>query len=313
MAIFLVNIVRAQENPRAIPNKFLTALKNDTGYSRFQAEVNGWIKKAKGRNTNSLQVKQIFQRNSALLTNLKNKYGGEATDGASKKYKIPNIRNIHSMSMTKLKLSDIGVAKTMGPPFTKWELSELTNTSTLSTEHWDPGGEHYFTVYESTTWSPDIKTAHKGFTTSIKVPDNVQIIAARVKFEYSFFFTGWDTYGSKCGLQMVVGANKDFRSTTLDNWTDTTIFSSSANYMKVKYCVIDVFMPFDSITTNYGELHAEKQGEFTVDGLVKPNDNLQFNIGAGFMEGSQFGVYGHYLYGEVKLKKVTVTFLKTLN
>jgi hypothetical protein len=48
-----------------------------------------------------------------------------------------------------------------------------------------------------------------------------------------------------------------------------------------------------------------------MDGYVTPGTKIKFYIAPGYMAGSVYGINGHYLYGEFRLKKATVAFLKS--
>ncbi len=302
----------AQKDPPAIPNKYMLAVKKDSAYSRFQAEVHKWIVKANGRNTYAPQVKALFDGNNSMLSRVRKQFDAEGSVNTAERHMNPKLLKINpAIAKLLLHVGEIGVAKTM-VPFTSWAYCDLINATTIHNEHWDANGENFFSVLESTSWAPSMKEGHQGFTMGKKVPDNPQIIAARVTFDYSFFYTGWDTYGAKNGMELVFGANKYFRSPTLDAWTDTAVFNPGINLPKTKYCILDIFLPLDSITVNFAEVHAQKAGSFTVEGLVKPNEYLSFNVGAGYMKGSVYGLNGHYLYGEFRLTKATITFLKSM-
>ena len=303
----------SQKNPSATLDKSVAASNKDTAYQRFRSELHKLINKAKGRNTFAAEAKQLFQRNQALLNRVNNQYHRSIMMTRAKPLKAKTYRVDPSIAKWSFGMQS-KTTKSMAP-YQAFHYVELANAGTLALEHEDlAAGEVFYHVMETTSnWAPSFKEAHTGFTAYAKVPDDPSIIAARVKIEYSFYYTGWDTYGSNNGIELIFGPDKKFRSPVLDAAVDSFAYSPGHNFCNCKYTVIDILKPMDSITTSIQEVHASKEGSFTVDGYVKPNDQLDFNIGAGYMRGSVYGFNGQYLYGEFRLKKATITWLKTAN
>jgi hypothetical protein len=285
-------------------------VENDTAYTRFRAQVDAVIKKAKARNTNIAEARLLFSQNKSLLqkANLRLKQSG----------KINNVQPMNArllkVNAELLKLAKVGQALLPASmkPLSSFSYSTLANGSTISLLKNDLAiGEIHYTVDPEDNWGPTFKDVHQGFYSEILVPNDATIIAARVHFDWEFYYTGWDTYGANNGIQLVVGVEKNkFISPGL-NAMDSVTFNPLYFFYHAKFKILDILLPLDSITTDVAEVHAEKQGSFTMDGYVTPGTKIKFYIAPGYMAGSVYGINGHYLYGEFRLKKATVAFLKS--
>ena len=211
-------------------------------------------------------------------------------------------------------LAALNLNQSFGKPYQSWGYIQLANASTATLLQNDlQNGEIDFSILPTTSWAPSFKDFHRGFRVSAKVPNDPAIIAAQVTFEYSFYYTGWDTYGASNGIQLVLGPSKNFISQALNNLVDTAVFEAAYNIPPVQFKVIGTLLAWDSISSEIEEVHADKAGSISITGYVKPNETVNFAIGAGYMHGSVYGINGHYLYGEFRLKKATISYFKTLH
>jgi hypothetical protein len=317
-AIILVSLqpLVAQINKSISSAKFKEAAKSDTAYARFQSELNSWIQKASGRTTYGAEVRELFHRKKTVLARAYQQFGTPVTGLQNTK---PVLRKPYAINpelaknFGKLKLHN---EKTISPPAQgNWHYVDLSNANTITTTTVDNNTcTIIYNVPQTTIGAPSMKQAHYGFKAQMDTPADPGIIAARIRFEYSFFYTGWDTHGAHGGIHLVFGTrrNNEFNSEALTAWTDTTVFAPGNYVESAKFCIIDQLLPSDSIAGEFGELHADKEGSFTFDGYIKPNAHLLFYMGFGYDAGSEYGINGHYLYGEFRIKKVTVTYYKSL-
>lgn len=314
LALLLSQIAFAQRDLSGIPDKFLTAANKDTAYVRFQAELSSLIKKANGRTTYAAEATQLFARNKNMLERVNRQYRRQESMNRSGFKPKSTVRKINP-ELLKLtaSLSMVKFSQQFKKPYQGWGYCELANASTATLLKNDTqNGEVDFSIYPSSLWAPSFKEFHRGFRVTATVPDNPSIIAARVEFEYSFYYTGWDTYGASNGIQLVLGPSKNFNSPPLKASTDTAAFLLGYNISATRFNIMDILLPWDSISGEIAEVHVTKEGSITVEGYVKPKETIDFAIGAGYMQGSVYGINGHYLYGEFRLKKATITYLKTL-
>ncbi len=310
-AILFGQMALAQRDLPAVPDKFLTAAKKDTAYLRFQTELNALIKKAKGRTTYATEAASLFAQNKNLLERVNRQYNrGENMNRSGFKPLTLKINPEILKLMTGL--AKVNLQRSFEKPYKNWGYVHLANASTAELLQNDlQNGEIDFSVYASSPWAPSFKDFHRGFRAVAKVPNDPDIIAAQVHFEYSFYYTGWDTYGASNGMQLVFGPSKNFISQALNSSTDTAVFAAGYNIPPVRFTILGIMLPWDSISTEIKEMHADQEGAFSITGYVKPNETVDFAIGVGYMHGSVYGINGHYLYGEFRLKKATITYLKT--
>lgn len=315
VALLLSQVALAQRDLPAAPDKFLAAAQKDTAYVRFQAELNTLIKKANGRSTYAAEAANLFAQNKNLLERVNRQYQRQESMNRSGFKPKSTVRKINPEILNQMaKLSMLLLHQSFKTPYKEWGYVHLANASTAQLLQNDlQHGEIDFSIYPSTLWAPSFKDFHKGFRVSAKVPNDPSIIAAQVHFEYSFFYTGWDTYGASNGMQLVFGPSKNFISPGLNGLTDTAVFASGYNIPPIRFTIMETLLPWDSVSTEIKEVHASREGSFSITGYVKPNETVDFAIGAGYMHGSVYGINGHYLYGEFRLKKATITYLKSLS
>lgn len=304
----------AQINKAISSVKFREAVKADTAYARFQSELKYWMDKANGRTTYAKEVKALFDRNKPLLAKVYRQYGDPAMDikGATM-YSRKKPVQLNSLTFKNIShLLPFSVTTQTGPPMMDtWRCSDEFNSSPLDAHRNKLTGEIIYTVYDTYFHAPSFVQHHDGFITVMDVPEDPTIIAARIKFDYSFFYTGWDTHGASNSIQLVCGfpRNNQFHSEALMNSTDTLLTKLPCQQ---RICIMEELMPADSIAGEFGEVHINKQGSYTIDGYTKPGSHLYFYVGFGYAKGSHYGMNGHYLYGEFKVKKVTVTYYKSM-
>src|SRR5690606_26456318 len=147
----------------------------------------------------------------------------------------------------------------------------------------------------------------RGFGEKVTVPSDPQIIAARVKFDYSFAYDAWDSYGAKSAIDLLVRAGINFNSTAYNGLPD--VYGGGAPTDRWKK--LATLMPLDSVMTDYGEFHATADSSVTIEGYVTPGSDVDFRFGFGFPKGTHKGVTGNYHYAEFVLKKITVTYYKS--
>lgn len=315
LALLLSQMAFAQRDLPAMPDKFLTAANKDTAYVRFQAELNALIKKANGRTTYAAEATQLFAKNKNMLERVNRQYRRQESMNRSGFKPKSTVRKINPDILNLMtNLSMLNLNQSFKAPYKEWGYIHLANASTAELLQNDlQHGEIDFSIYPTTPWAPSFKDFHKGFRVVAKVPNDPSIIAAQVHFEYSFYYTGWDTYGASNGMQLVFGPSKNFISQGLNGLIDTAVFASSYNIPPVRFTIMETLLPWDSVSTEIQEVHASREGGFSITGYVKPNETVDFAIGVGYMHDSVYGINGHYLYGEFRLKKATITYLKSLN
>jgi len=317
-----------------VAERFATEAGKDPGYKKFKAELETLLKDAKGSNTNAAAVKALFARNTAMLNGLYRESNIEAPVQTAMSKVVRPYRTMHIASvLDKMKIAGASLVQQKTPPY-------------LVTWLWANGG--YPDTYPDSSLSQFAvgKTAmvyqnnptsivrrlgryYQGPFQSFKVPSNPEILAAEIRFEYSFLYTAWDTYGGITGVELLVRGGQNFVSADLKNlsaadgsdWNHQPYYvGNPTDYSIYNYAegdsfkVAKVLYPRDTVSTNIQEFHAQDDnGTFVMRGYVIPGSTLMFNFGPGFMLNTRRGLNGNHHYLEFRLKKITVTYLKSAN
>jgi len=290
-------------------------LKN-SAYTKLRSEVDILSQNASGKNSNAAAVKLLFIRNKILLQNLYGKAGlqnAEAMTANTKRLYVFNPKGIQSKLVKYIKLPSATTLVRTAPYDDDWKRTGYPNGNMPAP--FDTAASNFGTGKIAITSNPCNNTSYcylgthsTGFLEKIKVPSDPYILAAQIKFDYSFDYTGWDTYGAKTAIDLVVKASDNFNSATYKELPNGPVVFSNFAYKKA-----GVLLLLDSIITDFGELHASANASFTMEGYVTPGTDIELHFGFSFPVGTNKGLNGCYHYGEFILKKITVSYYKSAN
>jgi hypothetical protein len=301
-----------------IIQKFATEATKDPAYLKLRAEVDALSKTATGKNTNASAVKALLARNNMLLKRIYTKIGIEAPQVMNikrpKKVINPLIYSKASI-LGKMVQVNQQIFKTETPPYdASWFQSNqagFNNVYPDTTASLFSAGKTIF-IYGPPPNPVKVRLGQycQGYLQAFTVPSNPEIIAAEVKFEYSFFYTGWDTYGARTGMDLVVKADNKLNGSS---YNELPVYDFPYSTQNVRWKKAATLYPADTITSDFGEFHATADSSFTIEGYVTPGSAITLQFGFGFPIETVRGLNGSYHYAEFILKKITITYYKTAN
>ncbi len=278
-------------------------LKKDTGYNRFQKELDQLRKTAKGKNTNASAVKSLFARNKTMLTNVSNSNKvstGPSAVMAGVKLQVYNIKD-------KLKLVENPGFGFIAPYSDHWLGREWDQRPSFHDGGTDTSiGKMAYTYYYDDNFWGSLGGASVGFKQTIRVPANPDIVAARVEFEYSFHLTGWDTKEASFRVGLLVQCV---------NFVSAQFLALPELYMpgmypEDKWRRVKELTPVINITEDVKDFEYNDETPFVIEGNVVPGTDMTLSIGPGYRPGDHEGIYTCYHYGEFRLKKIKVSYMK---
>ena len=273
--------------------KFATEAKKSPAYTTLLADIDALSRKANPRNTNAEAVKSLFEKNSPLLRSLYTKAGAEFPKlMTAKSLTRPTYVIIKNNSfLSKFKNSGQSLTKIVTAPFEdSWRRMAGHNNDggypDSSTSQFATGK----TVLLSNTvsfcatnpgWTGcKLGFCQQGYLQKFTVPANPEIIAAEVKFEYSYLYTGWDAYGGITALDLVVKADTKINSSSYNELPDGPLVEPGSNPDRWKKMA--TLYPLDTIDAEFGEFHANGESSFTIEGYVTPGSQFEVRVGFGY-------------------------------
>jgi hypothetical protein len=299
------------------------ALDSDKDYQVFKKKLDEISQSANGRNSKVDEVKKLFFDNKSLFQGLQSKYAVRALT-PSKIARYQTVDTNGSVLKRQLglyrKLGNLGkFERKILPPYTQkwsfwysvyggtWRLRE-TNTN-------EAAGRIGFTVNQTDAFY--LSSGTVGFQQDFTVPSDPTILAAKITIDYSFFFTGWDTYPADLGVGLFLNVSPNFNSAYV-NQLPGYMSMLGLNTWKD----LGDLVPRKAVPTlgEVAEFHADVDSSFTATGYVSPGSVLTFRMGTGYIQRtsgqqtfySQRGMHGTYHYGEFIIRKITINYLKTL-
>jgi len=305
-----------------VMEKLATAANRNPEYKKLTAQIREFSQTATPNKTNADKVKALFSNNTQLFKNLYTGAGINApqTLRSAKPFKTISLSKLSSLvALKKLKLiGNQEFTKTITPPFQDaWEYnfdhsndggypdSSLSDFATGLLAFKANSGANCETYPNAN--SCKLGLYQLGYQQQFKVPNNPEIIAAEINFEYDYLYTGWDTYGAITGIDMVVQANNKLNSQSFNEMPDYSLSDYGSLGIWKKMATI---YSLDSVDASFGEFHANGSSSFKLEGYVTPGTTIEIKIGIGYPSGTKRGMYGCYHYGEMKLKRITVKYYK---
>jgi hypothetical protein len=301
-----------------VVEKFNAEAIKDPAYIGLKADLAALSKSAKGRNTNANAARALLARNSELLKAIYKRANLEAPqpmDGRQPK-KVQLKPGLQSMLLSKAILMGEKLNKTETPPYDKeWHGGDYVYMSGV------PDTSSSVFLAGKTVMSYGMPASPiairlgqyiQGYKQNFTVPSNPAIIAAEIKLEYSFIYDGWDSYGARLGMDLVLNI-KNISGTDYNNLPDYYLQNTNYGAYNTNHKHIATLYPSDTIETDFGEFHAAADTSFTVSGYVTPGTVIELVMGAGYDKYTVRGLNGSYHYAEFILKKISVHYYKTAN
>jgi hypothetical protein len=297
-----------------VVEKFYTEARKDPAYLKLKAQAAQLSNDARGTNTNAAAARALFTGNTDILKNLYQKSGIGAPQPMKMhfyNYSAPVARTkassflIHMTSIVPLK------TKTATPPYKddwEWDNQPLGNIMP------DTSSSIFSNAKTVIFYGPPQTDARirmgqyfKGYFHQVTVPSDPLIVAAEVKFEYSYIYTGWDTYGARLGIDMIVQAKN------LNGSAYNALPGYDSSYSSYDWKYAATLYPAVTIDTEFGEFHSSGNSSFSLEGYVIPGTAIDLRLGLGFIKNTVRGLNGSYHYAEFILKKITVKYFKSAN
>jgi hypothetical protein len=298
-----------------VPEKFTSMAAKDPAYITFQKEFNALVKSCKGANTNAGAFKKLFTDYRSLFTALYTKAGMKPSQPMSVNRSRMNTKLVAAFNSPALKnVVAMAMQSDFLPPFDKswWNSGHpITNDP----PPFDTAGSSFASGKVIATVNSAISPGKaylgiygRGYTKKIKFTNNPEVLAAKIQFHYSFDYTGWDTYGAKTAINLILRtSNNNFNSSAYDELPPPSPFHA----LNDRWKVIANLLPIDSVTTDFDEIHLAADSVFSIEGYITPGSETDFMFGFAYPQGTNRGLNGCYHYGEFILKKITVTYYKS--
>ena len=325
----------AQEKWKAEFTKFSTAGKKSPGYQQFQQKLTQLINNAKDSATNFSKVKYLFSGNKPLLNEMY-KIAGIApakklssqqplTDYYTKAKTAGKYILDRNLARDVLATAGLVVSKTERVPpsfFAIWTFGNYPNREMprpVNYSHESATSKISFTSRRCD--GPDdcyLGVFAIGYPNLIPVPDNPEIVKATVVMEYSFLYTGWDTYGANTAVELMLRTNNKIISRQVNDLPNSTLIKPTYTYPVGTtiatptdgWKTAGILLPPVAVTTDVQEIATRKNGTISFEGYVTPGSNFEVYLGIGYPPATNKGLHGCYHYSEFLLKKMTITFLK---
>ncbi len=281
----------------------LTLLKKDTAYSLFMNKLDAIMKTAKGRKTNAIAVKALFENNKMMFQRLQKKYD---IDGLKVTTSNPvvSVKPLEISAQEKPKILPVNI-KLYKAPFTEKKIFTFDDEDTPAQETGSDASTGKIAYTTATDHCILLGPAVYGFRQKITVPSDPLITYAKVRFYFSFYHTGWDTYYAQVQFYLALKASANFicydynqmesAGYPMENWK--TPFKLAPNLSCTDFTVV----------TDFNRI---LDSSFAIEGYVTPGSDLNFIIGPCHRSNNYVGNSGSYHYSEFILKKITVTYLK---
>lgn len=328
--------ISAQDNWKKEFDQFKTAAKTNTGYLQLRQKISDLIDAAKDSTTNFLKVKNLFSSNKPLLTESYTKAGINPVKKLSVQQPLTAYYNrvktagklILDRDLVREALATAGLVVTKiekVPPsfFALWVFNNYPNREMprpVNYSHESATSKISFTSRRCDGAEDCYQGVFAiGYPNNITVPNNPEIIKAKIVLEYSFMYTGWDTYGANTAMELMLRTGNRFVSTQVNDLPNSSLIKPDFVYPSGTlittptdgWKTAGIMLPPVSVTTDVQEIGARKNGTISFEGFVTPGSNFDVHLGIGYPPGTNKGLHGCYHYCEFLLKKMTVTFLKS--
>lgn len=292
--------------------KFAAEAAKNPQYVSLKSQLEELSRTATPQNTNAAAVKRLLTQNRALLKSLYTKAGVDAPEGgdaANKRRtsKIVSMNISKSVLNSKWKPVHPQLTKIVTPPFAGKYIVIDHNYFTPDTTMSNFGTGKIVVKHPGSSPSDFLGLYINMFKHQFTVPNNPGIVAAEITFEFSYQYTGWDTYGSIYGLQLLL------RTSPLPDQTENNpmpVFEFKGGAHFPPFRIAGTIMPLDTITTEFGEFACSGTDSSTVHRYVVPGATFSTEFGLVFPYDTKKGWYNNYHYAEMKLKRITVRYLK---
>ena len=304
--------VNAWGDPHVV-QQFKTEASKNPEYSKLRNQIQELIRTATPNNTNAAAVKALLTQQTALLKTLYTRAGIRAPgEGSTRRsFTKQNLSGTTRLMIDrKFKPLDI-FNKTVIPPYKGKTLMMKNNCCEKDTGLSNFSQGKIVIRYTNNNWNdPDGYGLNINlFKHEFTVPNNPAIVAAEISFEYSYQYTGWDTYGAVRGLNTMLRVNgpPDPSENNLPQFN----FEGGAYFPP--YRIAGTIWPMDTVTTEFDDFVTSGTDSLTLLRYLTPGQQYSLEYGIYFPYHTSAGANGSYHYAEMILKKIRVRYLKAQN
>jgi hypothetical protein len=281
----------------------------DSSYKVFQAKLKELSQMAKGKQTNFAAVKKLFLDNKIQLEALATRYKVDLAQPVKDKPAVGNKTKI--IPLQGVRAVDNGKALYKAPFKIKDALSDNRYARQYTKlDFYDNEGRATYSFLDNGLFA-DQPTALRqiGYKEvfwgeKIKIPNNPLYVAARIEIEYSYLYTGWDTYGAYFQPMVGLFVSDNFRSVEFSNLPG---FMYEQRWKQIALADYR-FQIWENASIK--DFMFSKDTSFQIEGYITPGSEITIKAGFGMTSGNSIGNYGSYHYAEFQLKKIIVTYLK---
>jgi len=298
---FFYPVLRAQKLDDR--KKIQAALNKDTGYKRFAKQLNELRKTTHGNYTNAAAVKALFTRNKTMLTRVytaNNITGGQHPLMTAARSQLFNLKE-------KMKMAGQPGFPHVPPYADHWVGRVMDQMDGIFDAGSDTSIGKLAYGYAAQEYIQRLSNSSAGFMEKIRIPSDPDIVAARVEFQYSFHFTGWDTKDAHFRIGLVLQC-VEFTSVPFLDLPPLVEMNMPPDN---KWRRVSELTPEINIDEDAREFTYDVDTSFVIEGNVVPGRDMIFRIGVGYRQGDIEGIYTCYHYGEFRLKKIKVSYMKT--
>lgn len=327
------NHANAQNISDSTIANYLAEAKKDAAFQKFQNELTGIRAKAIRHDSNSSAmnnfsaVKTLFKKNAALFAQFRKNAGLPAANPVSntrKRYspvflnrsKNDYPKNIFIPSNPDLIISNYDAGWWRGCYILPVNFNSFDSMWSNSLS----GGIHLRTP-DDPYWAWEYLGLYaKGFRKSVQVPNDPKIVGAKVTFEFNYFYTGYDTYNSKTGLDLIIRTSSNFTGQAYESLPDASFCRElNLNDYTVRPWIggwkkLATLMPLDSIMTDWGDFMAGdfviKDHPVTLEGFVTPGSRIDLDFGCQWPYQARTGLFTFHHELSFRLSRIKISWIK---
>lgn len=305
-------LVNTWGDPHVV-QKFRTETAKNAEYLKLRNQIEALGKTATPQNTNAAAVKLLLAQQAPLLKTLYARAGIKAPgEGGTRR----SLTNQHLSNTTRLMIGRKykpldPLNKTVVPPF-KGKTNMINSPCCEKDTVLSNFSQGKIVIrYTNNAWNdPDGYGLNINlFKHEFTIPNNPAIVAAEISFEYSYQYTGWDTYGAVRGLNMM--ARIEGPPDPTENNLPQFNFEGGAYFPP--YRIAGTIWPRDTVTTEFDDFVTSGSDSLTLLRYVTPGQTFTVEYGIYFPYHTNAGAQGSYQYAEMILKKIKVRYLKAQN
>ncbi len=293
--------------------KFRTEAAKNAEYVKMRNQLASLVKTASPKNTNAAAVKALLARNNRLLKGLYTNAGIEppqvkSANVSSHLQIMRTNKEILSMNISKFKPLN-PLLKVIKPPYD----DKAFHHNNYAVMDPDTVLSNFATgkiamSLASDGWAEEMGLGLNNniFQQEITIPSNPLIVAAEIKLEFSYLYTGWDTYGSVRALYTLL-RTQGLEDVQNSAWPE---FDFKTGSYFPPFRITGAIQPLDSIQTDFDDFIISGSDSIVMHRYILPGAKFNLEFGLGIPYDTRRGEIGCYHYAEMTLKRITIKYLK---